>query len=174
MRLNYTTAILGESLQLVPYRKKFVPNYHVWMQSPFLLDMTGSEPLSIEEEYEMQQSWRDDDKKCTFILLSRSSTSPETERMVGDVNLFLSQDDNDTSQAEIDVMIAEESYRGKGMGTEAVMLMMIYGMNFLHIHKFFAKIKEENTASIELFKRYIRWKMSDTFSPLTFSSFYSD
>lgn len=32
------------------------------MKNPFLQEMTASEPLSLEEEYEMQQSWHQDDK----------------------------------------------------------------------------------------------------------------
>ena len=153
MRLNYEITIFGKKIQLVPYRKKFVENYHVWMQSPFLLEMTGSEPLTIEEEYEMQQSWRDDEKKCTFIILENDPSTPETSRMVGDINLFLSKDENNQLQSEIDVMIAEEKYRRQGMGYEAVMAMMWYGHQHLQIKKFFSKIKEENEPSIELFKR---------------------
>jgi len=31
------------------------------MQDPYVLEMTASEPLSIEEEYDMQKSWQSDE-----------------------------------------------------------------------------------------------------------------
>ena len=52
-----------------------LPNYHEWMQDPFLLDATASEPLTMEQEIEMQKEWRDDEKKCTFIILARDLIS---------------------------------------------------------------------------------------------------
>jgi RimJ/RimL family protein N-acetyltransferase len=72
MRLNYETCLSGSKCLLVPYRPEHVETYHEWMKSPFLLEATGSEPLSLEEEIKMQLSWRDDDDKCTFIVLDRS------------------------------------------------------------------------------------------------------
>ncbi len=32
--------------------------------------MTASEPLTLDEEYDMQLSWKEDPKKCTFIVLA--------------------------------------------------------------------------------------------------------
>jgi hypothetical protein len=41
MKLNYETCLMSSQVILVPYRPEHVENYHIWMQSPFLLEMTG-------------------------------------------------------------------------------------------------------------------------------------
>ena len=43
-----TDKVEGKRVVLVPYLKKYVPIYHNWMKSPFLLEMTASEPLSLD------------------------------------------------------------------------------------------------------------------------------
>ncbi|KAL7525626.1 hypothetical protein ACHAXR_002323 [Thalassiosira sp. AJA248-18] len=184
----------------VPYRSEHLENYHEWMQDPFLLEATGSEPLSMEEEVDMQREWRDDEKKCTFIMLARdlvvggnnSDIPPppsETEittdtkktypqlveltldAMIGDVNLFLSEEEAEDSeeeqckqteqtapsltQAELDLMIAAASHRHKNLGTELALMMMHYGAKYLQIRRFFVKIKEDNHSSIKLFKEKV-------------------
>ena len=196
MLLNYETIIVGRRVVLVPYRPQHVAKYHEWMQQPYLLEATASEPLSMEQEYDMQESWRHDRNKCTFIVLDQSlvaglssiadngedsssshllSVSDDfidknLPAMVGDVNLFLSEeemeDDDDVEtnnipnsrnqqqhlQAEIDIMIAEPYARAKGFGKEAASLMMLYAAERLHIRRFFCKINQDNVASLRLFQ----------------------
>lgn len=72
MKQNANTKIEGEKVILVPYKREHVEQYHTWMQDPALQEATASEPLTIEEEYDMQQKWAQDEDKCTFILLDRS------------------------------------------------------------------------------------------------------
>lgn len=44
--------------------------------------------------------------------------------MIGDVNLFIGEE-----EAEVEIMIAEERGRGKGIGEEAVSLIISYAIN---------------------------------------------
>jgi hypothetical protein len=86
MRVNAALALHGERVVLVPYTPRHVPTYHAWMQDAAILEATASEPLSLEEEYAMCASWRDDADKCTFIVLDRAAAhaadAPGDEAMV--------------------------------------------------------------------------------------------
>ncbi|KNA20241.1 hypothetical protein SOVF_054120 [Spinacia oleracea] len=149
----------GEKVILVPYMKEHVPKYHQWMQDPALLFATGSEPLTLDQEYDMQLSWSQDPLKHTFIVLDKQMImgefvhgQPHTEAMVGDVNMYMN-DPEDPLFGEIEIMIAEPKSRGKGLGKEAVVMMMAFAVENVGIHTFRAKIGESNQASILLFHK---------------------
>ncbi|GAA6214490.1 N-acetyltransferase 9 isoform X2 [Lates japonicus] len=156
MKINENTLLEGHRVVLVPYNADHVPRYHAWMKSPELQQLTASEPLTLEQEYDMQRSWREDNDKCTFIILDKqrwADPSVEEEQcMVGDVNIFLT-DSTDPSLAELEIMIAEPSYRGRGIGKEVTHMMMSYGVTKLGIKKFQAKIGLDNEVSICMFKK---------------------
>ncbi|KAM7271128.1 hypothetical protein ACFE04_030342 [Oxalis oulophora] len=149
----------GEKVILVPYMKSHVPKYHLWMQDSALLEATGSEPLTLDQEYQMQLSWSLDPQKQTFIVLDKELVEgkfvhgdPHVEAMVGDVNLYMNDLDN-PNMAEVEIMIAETKGRGKGLGKESVLMMMAYAVENLDIHLFQVKIGDSNEASLNLFKK---------------------
>ncbi|KAA8636453.1 hypothetical protein SMACR_02610 [Sordaria macrospora] len=148
----------------------FLPITSGWkIRNKAIQAATASEPLTLEEEYENQQSWRSSHDKLTFIICqpvtsvvtsTSTSTAPVTpvttsedsappasvqavkagkvdspSQMIGDVNLFLypnddeeDDDENDCFQciAEVDIMIASPSHRGKGLGKAVVSAFLQY------------------------------------------------
>ncbi|XP_006342269.1 N-acetyltransferase 9-like protein [Solanum tuberosum] len=158
-REKMKVSVEGEKVILVPYMREHVQKYHEWMQDPLLLQATGSEPLTLEQEYEMQLSWTQDPLKQTFIVLDRelivgnfTHGEPHVEAMVGDVNIYMN-DLDDPQMAEVEIMIAEPKSRGKGLGKESVLVMMTFAVDNFKIHTFRVKIGELNQASLSLFQK---------------------
>ncbi|KAK4044758.1 GNAT domain-containing protein [Parachaetomium inaequale] len=157
MRLNEFTAVSTAKALLVPYDRRHVLTYHAWMEDPAIQEATASERLTLDEEYENQESWRASHDKLTFIicqpLVSSSESSGSTstpiragepdapEKMVGDINLFLYpyEDDEEEDEAEppssaapafcvgeVDIMIADQQHRGRGLGRAVVQAFLQY------------------------------------------------
>lgn len=147
-------AIEGKSVRLVQYLPEHVPKYHSWMKQEDLLELTASEPLTLEEEYKMQESWSKDPDKLTFILLDKSlpdtpGVSTTGGAMAGDVNVFFR---DDIDGAEIEVMVAEPASRRKGIAQEALELMMRFAAEEYGVGRFVAKIIKQNESSLRLFR----------------------
>lgn len=108
--------------------------------------------MTLDEEYENQESWRASHDKLTFILCQPTRIVAEDgegvdagkvdapERMIGDINFFiypLDEGDEDEGEdegsgsganvvGEIDIMIASHGDRGKGLGKTAVSTFLHY------------------------------------------------
>ncbi|MCP9258130.1 N-acetyltransferase 9 [Dirofilaria immitis] len=151
MRISECTKLIGRKIILVPYHEHHVVKYHTWMENEELRMLTGSERLSLEDEYKMQIKWHEDDDKCTFIILVRDlidSGANEIDSMVGDINIFI----NDNT-GELTIMIAESEWRGKGLGEEAVRVMLKFALQAIGVRVFEVKISENNIGSLKLVQR---------------------
>jgi hypothetical protein len=149
-------------------------------------EATASEPLTLEEEYAMQQSWRKDADKLTFIVCRLGEKLEQTtaieaglddssHAMIGDVNLFLSLDEDGTGRqalvtGELELMIAERGQQGKGSGRAALLSFLMYVLQHeaaiirqywkardgqhspSRFAYFSAKIGKENSGSLALFE----------------------
>ncbi|XP_018009998.1 N-acetyltransferase 9-like protein [Hyalella azteca] len=153
MKINASSVIVGEKVIFVPYLRHHVEKYHFWMTSIELQELTASQPLSLDEEYSMQESWQNDDDKCTFIVLDRikyEESGDEVASMIGDTNAYIT-DPETPNIAEIEVMLADKNARGCGRGRETTVMMLRYCAQNLNIEKFVAKIGYQNAPSINLF-----------------------
>nr|XP_029726559.1 N-acetyltransferase 9-like protein [Aedes albopictus]XP_029726560.1 N-acetyltransferase 9-like protein [Aedes albopictus] len=185
MRLNAHLKIVGKNVILVPYESKHVPKYHEWMKSPELQELTASEPLSLEEEYQMQKSWREDDDKCTFLILDKAEydrSGDEIAALIGDTNIFLQpnddseEDDDGLKTGEIEIMIAEPLARGKRYGWESTLLMLLYGIKHLNLQRYKAITKDTNAKSMQMFTKmaFREVKRVPVFQEVTFEKRIDD
>ncbi|ORX57828.1 hypothetical protein BCR36DRAFT_409291 [Piromyces finnis] len=159
---NNNTIIKGNRICLIPYKKKHVEMYHKWLQSEEMLELTASEPLSIEEEYDMQKKWETENDKSIFLIMAKDFDKNIDDiakgGIIGDINLFYQADDEDGDVAEIDIMIAEKECQRKGYGLEAVSLMLKYGIEYHKVNVFKSIISVDNIPSKSLFKNKFDFK----------------
>ena len=171
MKLNEDLCLVSEKFTLVPYKHKHVKKYHEWMKNVELQEQTASEPLTLEKEYEMQKSWHEDEDKLTFIILNNEETN-EIDRMIGDVNLFIADDEENTIKVgECEIMIAEKSHRGKGLAKPLMTTLIKYAENNNICSKFIARIGYENKPSQNLFQKlgFEEESRGECFKEITYS-----
>lgn len=115
---------------------------------------TASEPLTIDEEYQMQRSWRTDADKLTFITCLPPSQKPtgyiisqqydSAGSMRGDVNLFLTrEEDGNGVIGELELMIAKREYQGKGLGRATLLSFIHYVLS--HQSEIIAQFNDTST-----------------------------
>ncbi|VDK81187.1 unnamed protein product [Litomosoides sigmodontis] len=151
MHIDECTKFTGRKVILVPYLKRHVVKYHTWMEDQELRRLTASERLSLEEEYEMQGRWHEDNDKCTFIILARDLVdggADEIASMVGDINIFIN-----SGVGELTIMIADSQWRRKGLAEEAVLMIMRFAFQVIGLRVFEVKIAMDNVSSMKLFQK---------------------
>jgi len=102
---------IKKNVILLPYMKHHVQKYREWIKSPELQLLTASEPLSLNKEYEMQNSLLIGEDKYTFIILYKSvfeNRGDEIGAMIGVTDPFFFHSEDCVQLAESEIMIVEE------------------------------------------------------------------
>jgi len=141
--------LIGEKIYLRPVDIADADGpYLQWVNSPIAYLTLGSayypKTKSALEAYIKKQIESPD--SAFFAIM----TKPD-ERFIGTAKLGPVEDVH--RHAYIGLLIGEESARGKGYGTEVVVLLLKYGFRQLNLHKISTGANASNTASIRMFEK---------------------
>lgn len=125
--LHPIITIEGEQIALGPIRRDYMPLYERWMNQ---LSTTRFLNMGIYS-HENEVDWYETVARSTTNSYFTIYELPEY-RPIGGVNLH--GIDRLHRKAELGIMIGEPDARGKGYGTEAVMLMCDFGFNALGLN----------------------------------------
>ncbi len=140
--------IEGDRVALGPLRRDLIPIYHAWISnletSQYLAETGAVRTLDEALDWYERLSRLEDERRFTIYTL------PDFQP-VGTVNLH--QIDHKHRKANLGIMIGEPGMRGRGLGTEAVELIVDYGFNALDLNSIWLSTLEFNTAGRKAYAR---------------------
>jgi diamine N-acetyltransferase len=141
-------SIRGEKVGLGPLSRSSIPRQTAWI-NVFATTRTISadpRPRTIANHERWFEQVTTHDSAITFAVYDLGDLA-----QVGNVGLF--DIDRRHRTCELGVGILEPSRRGKGLGTDAVRLIIDYAIDVLGMHNVMLSVLEFNTAGIRAYRK---------------------
>ncbi|SFS56833.1 diamine N-acetyltransferase [Zhouia amylolytica] len=110
-----------------------------------------SETLSPYSKFVLEEYLANAHRDIYEVKQLRLAINTLKKELIGFIDLF--DFDPKNKRAGIGIIILNEANRGKGLGEEALRLLITYGFEHLGLHQVYCNIAESNKPSISLFKK---------------------
>ncbi|MEL4308777.1 GNAT family N-acetyltransferase [Joostella sp. CR20] len=108
-----------------------------------------SETLAPYSKFILKQYLANSHKDIFEVKQLRLAISNYENKLLGLIDLF--DFDPKNKRAGVGIIVLESSNRNKGIGREALSLLLDYAFEHLDLHQLYANISENNSPSIHLF-----------------------
>ncbi|MCA9870557.1 MAG: GNAT family N-acetyltransferase [Anaerolineae bacterium] len=134
----------GKRVRLRATERDDLPLAVQYLNDPEVLMWFGQPaPLGMDDEIAWYERMRQDDGVINFAI--------EVEgRYVGGCGL--TGINHVHRRAEIGIFVGDKSIWGRGVGSEAMALVMGYGFDYLNLHRIFLRVFAENTRAIHVYE----------------------
>jgi RimJ/RimL family protein N-acetyltransferase len=149
--LSHAKAMLrGERVGLRPLETQDVYSLLKWFNDQMVLEDLGAEHtffcVSLEEEKVILERMLRDVHAQWFIIVKLEEGEP-----IGIIGLTNMDERN--ASAEMRVVIGEIKEWGKGLGVEAVRLLLSYGFDSRGLHRIWLRVADYNERAIRLYRK---------------------
>lgn len=136
----------GENVRLRPMEERDLPSFVDWLAdrevTRWLAEMSA--PPTLEEEYEWYERRRSDPDSLMWAIETIDG------RLVGSTELRL---EPARRKAEFGIVIGDRSQWGRGLGTEALRLVLAYAFGELELNRVELTTAEDNERAIRSYKK---------------------
>lgn len=144
--MRYFKKIIGENIYLSPINVEDIEIYMKWMNDKNVTDNIGQ--TQYVTTFEKEKEWLESTNKGNKYQFAIINNNDE---LIGNCSLF--DLDFINGNATVGIFIGEEKYRGKGLGTETLKLLIGYGFNNLNLNNIMLTVFSFNERAIKCYKK---------------------
>lgn len=139
--------IIGEKVILREVEEDDLDLIVKWRNDPEILKWLFSYlPLCEAKQRKWYEKYLNDDTQQTFIIKAKEEKTP-----IGTIGL--TDIDYKNQKAELTIIIGEKEYRGRGLGGEALKLLVKFAFNEMNLRKIKALVFSDNVKAIILYEK---------------------
>lgn len=160
--MKYFKKIVGKKVYLSPINSEDYLQYTEWLNDFEIAKCLDKHAfiLTIDKEKEWINNQKNDQYNLAII-------DKEKDKIIGNIGLMNINVINRT--AELGIFIGDKDYLSKGYGSEAIMLILDFGFNYLNLNNIMLKVFAFNKRAIKAyekcgFKIFGTWKECNYFN----------
>lgn len=144
--MKYFKKLVGENIYLSPRNSEDVEIFTQWLNDFETTDYLGRSGLLTTIDSERKYLAENSNPEATFVIVTL-----ENDKMIGTVSLENINTINRT--ATLGIFIGDKEYRNKGLGTEAIQLILEYGFRYLNLHNIKLDLMEFNERALKCYQK---------------------
>ena len=138
--------IIGKKVYLSPRSVEDAEKYAEWLNNYEIAKYVQQYVKVIDVESEREYLSKPTENGYNFAIIDA-----ETNELIGVTGLENVNNTNRT--AELGIFIGEENHLSKGYGSEAIMLLLNYGFNFLNLNNIMLRVYSFNERAQKAYKK---------------------
>lgn len=146
--------IIGERIRFRAIDRDDLPTFVKWINDPEVRQGIYL-PFSMADEEDWFDRMRalpaDEHNLAIEVCEPAEGEGKDSWKMIGSCGFFKLDGRNRSS--EFGIMIGDKSYWNKGLGTEAVHLLVQHGFNTLNLNRIYLRVFENNPRAIRAYEK---------------------
>ena len=145
--MKYFKKLVGETIYLSPRNAEDVEIFTEWLNDFETTDYLGRSGYLVSFEAEKKYLEQNaDNQNINFVMVTL-----ENDKMIGTVSL--EQIDNINRTATLGIFIGDKEYRSRGIGTEAIKLILDYGFHYLNLQNIKLNLMAFNERALRCYQK---------------------